>query len=374
MTVNAIFEDQGGALWIGSAFYGLFRLNNTSGAVIHYLYEKSNPNGLAANYITSIFQDSSGILWFGTDSEGIDHFDPRTEAFHDYSPLFAEEEIKSYCTDIYEAQKNDLWIATAGAGLVHYNTGTDTFEYFKHSPRNPGSISHDNLFFITPDPSAAHILWIGTYYGLNRFDSEKKVFLPYFNPITVDPQQSNYFRCALPEPDGTLWLGTGGAGISHFNPSTGAFKNFRHDPQNPNSLSDDSINFIHKDRSGYLWIGTASGFNRFDPKSGTFKTYFTQSPHLISSQIFSICESEDGIFWIGTLGDGLVRFDPREEQVIKTYDKKEGLQSNQLFAILEDEKKICGSAPATGYSNLISKPNILPNSIPTTACFSVNFP
>lgn len=342
MTVNAIFEDRDGSTWIGSARNGLLRLDTTSGAVVHYLYEKGNPNGLAANHITSIFQDSGGILWFGTNSEGIECFDPRTEAFHDYSALFAEEAIKSYGRGIYEAQKNDLWIATAGAGLVHYNTAADVCEYFKHSPKNPGSISHDNLFFVAPDPSDSQILWIGSYYGLNRFDTEKKIFMRCVNPITVDHQHANYFRCALPEPDGTFWLGTGGAGISHFNPHTGSngtFKNFKHDPQNPNSLSDDFIDFIHKGRSDYLWIGTASGFNRFDPKSGTFKTYFTQSPDHISSQVFSICETDDGILWIGTLGDGLICFDPREERVIKIYDKKEGLLNNQVFSILKDEKK-----------------------------------
>ncbi|MDQ1352651.1 MAG: Response regulator [Acidobacteriota bacterium] len=342
MTVNAIFEDRGGSTWIGSARNGLLRLDTISGAVAHYLYEKENPNGLATNYITSILQDSGGILWFSTGSDGIERFDPRTEAFHDYSTLFVEEAIKSYGRDIYETQNNDLWIATSGAGLVHYNTAADDFEYFKHSPGNPGSISHDNLFFITPDPSDSKILWIGTYNGLNRFDSEKKIFLRYFNPITVDHQQFNYFRCALPEADGTFWLGTGGSGLSHYNPhsgSNGTFKNFRHDPQNPNSVSDDFINFIHKGRSGYLWIGAAAGFNRFDPATGTFKTYFTQSPSPISSQIFSICETEDGILWIGTLGDGLIQFDPREGQVIKIFDKKEGLLNNQIYSILEDEKK-----------------------------------
>jgi signal transduction histidine kinase/CheY-like chemotaxis protein/ligand-binding sensor domain-containing protein len=337
--VNAIYQDRNDAIWIGTSFHGLFKIDTTSGAVDQFQYENGKPNGVASNYITSIFQDSGGIMWFGTNFEGINRFDPSTTVFHDYSTHFAGKEIKSYFRDIYEIRSNDLWIATAGAGLLHYNTESEALTYFNHSPKNLASISCDDLFFIAVDPCDTRMLWIGTYNGLNRFDREKRISRRYFNPTAVDYQQSNYFRCGLPEADGTIWLGTGGAGIAHFNPQNNTFKNYRHDPQNPDSLSDDAINFIHKDRSGYLWIGTASGFNRFNPKTGKFKTYFTQSPHLISSQVFSICESDDGILWIGTLGDGLVRFDPRTEQVIKIYNKNEGLLSTQLFAILKDEKK-----------------------------------
>ncbi len=68
---------------------------------------------------------------------------------------------------------------------------------------------------------------------------------------------------------GFLWFGTMD-GLNRFDGYS--FKIYQHDKNNPNSLSDDFINFIHKGRSGHLWIGTASGFTCFDPKSETFKT------------------------------------------------------------------------------------------------------
>jgi len=338
LTINVICGDREGSTWLGTAGGGLIRLDATTGNAAHYLYQKDNPQGVTTNYFNSIFQDSGGILWFGTKSEGISQWDPRTEAFQDYSYPFGKEEINCYPRGIYEAEENDLWVGTSTGGLVHFNTQTGFFENFKHSLKNPHTLSHDNLTFVVPDPLNSQILWIGSFYGLNRFARVKKIFRRYFNPTTVDHEESNLFRCALSQPDGTFWLGTSGGGICHFDPQTATFKNFRYDPQNPTGLSNDSINFIHRGRSHYLWIGTASGFNRFDPKTGIFKKYFTQSPTLIKSQFYSLLETEDGTIWIGTLGDGLIRFDPVKEQIIKIYNKKDGLLNDQVMAILADQK------------------------------------
>ena len=339
LTINVILEDRDGSTWLGTNGGGLIRLNKAAGSAVQYLHQKSNPRGLATNSINSIFQDSGGILWFGTKSEGINQWDPRTGAFQDYSYPFGKEEINCYPLGIYEAEENDLWVGTSTGGLVHFNTQTGLFENFKHSMKNPHTLSHDNLTFVVPDPLNSHILWIGSYYGLNRFDMVEKNFYRYFNPTAVDHEEANFFRCALSQPDGTFWLGTSGAGICHFDPKTGAFKNSRHDPQNPNGISNDFINFIHRARSGYLWIGAASGLNRFDPKSGIFKTYFSKSSSLINSQFYSLLETEYGTLWLGTLGNGLIRFDPVKEKVIEIYDKKDGLLNNQVLAILADQKK-----------------------------------
>ncbi|MCU0286708.1 MAG: hypothetical protein MUF15_09940, partial [Acidobacteria bacterium] len=160
MTIHAVFEDKGGAIWIGSNGNGLLKIDEALGRVARYSYEKGNPHSLSSNVITTIFQDSGGIMWFGTNSEGIESFDPMSEVFYDYSPLFAEEEIKNYPRSIYENQKDDLWIGTAGAGLIHYNTQSYLLEYFKHSANDPGTISHDDLFFVEPDYSLPSILWI----------------------------------------------------------------------------------------------------------------------------------------------------------------------------------------------------------------------
>ncbi len=339
LTINVIFEDRDGTTWLGTAGSGLIRMDAASGDAVHYRYRKDNPQGVSSNIFNSIFQDAGGIMWFGTKSEGISQWNPRSEAFQDYSYPTGNDEVNNYPRDIYEAEENDLWIATAAGGLVHYNILTGFYENYKHSLENPATLSDDRLNFVVPDPLDSQILWIGTFSGLNRFDMNKKKIRRYFNPTAVDREESNFFRCALSQLDGTFWLGTSGGGLSLFDPRTGTFKNIRHDPRNPAALSNDSINFIYRGRSRYLWIGAASGFNRFDPQSAVFKKYFAQSQTLLNSQFYSLLEAADGTLWIGTFGYGLIRFDPIKEQIIKIYDKKDGLLNNQVMAILQDRQQ-----------------------------------
>ena len=40
------------------------------------------------------------------------------------------------------------------------------------------------------------------------------------------------------------------------------------DPDDPGSLSEDTVSALYQDRAGDLWIGTFSGLNRLDPETG----------------------------------------------------------------------------------------------------------
>ena len=49
-------------------------------------------------------------------------------------------------------------------------------------------------------------------------------------------------------------------GLSYFDRRTERFTRlFQHDETNPNSLSDNSVAQIYRDRAGLLWVGTQNG-------------------------------------------------------------------------------------------------------------------
>ena len=61
---------------------------------------------------------------------------------------------------------------------------------------------------------------------------------------------------------GFMWLGT----VDGLNRYDGyEFKTYRHDPNDPNTLSHSRIRALYSDRSGMLWIGTEKGLTRYDP-------------------------------------------------------------------------------------------------------------
>lgn len=80
-------------------------------------------------------------------------------------------------------------------------------------------------------------------------------------------------------------------------------------------LSERNINWIFQDRSGFIWIGTRDGLNRYDGYQ--FKIYRNNpyDPSSISNNFISqMAEDKDGNIWIATLGGGLNKFDPKTDK------------------------------------------------------------
>lgn len=79
-------------------------------------------------------------------------------------------------------------------------------------------------------------------------------------------------------------------------------------------LSDNKINVIHKDRQGFVWIGSASGLNRFDGYSNRIYRHVPgDSTSLGCTYITEITEDRDGRLWM-LAGGGYVTYDPVTER------------------------------------------------------------
>jgi signal transduction histidine kinase/sugar lactone lactonase YvrE len=141
-------------------------------------------------------------------------------------------------------------------------------------------------------------------------------------------------------------------GLDQFDRETGSWRHFRHDPFDPGSLSDDFVSVIFRDRSDALWIGTASGLDRFEPETdtalseGTFTHYQADPGGPVGSpgnNVRTIHEAREGEFWIGTKG-GLYRFDHEEESWSQPYRHDPGdpqsLSDDWVFSFLEDREGI----------------------------------
>lgn len=94
-------------------------------------------------------------------------------------------------------------------------------------------------------------LWIATKDGLNRYDGyEFKVF-------TNDPNDpwsisGNTIIKLFEDSAGRIWAASDNAGLSIYDKKTGRFHHLRHDPSNPASLSGNYISAIVEDTSGYF--------------------------------------------------------------------------------------------------------------------------
>jgi signal transduction histidine kinase/ligand-binding sensor domain-containing protein len=149
-------------------------------------------------------------------------------------------------------------------------------------------------------------MWFGTRGGLNRYDGYQ------FDVFESDPDDpyslsSNSVYSLYEDRMGILWVGTG-KGLNKFDHRTENFTAYMHDPDNPGSLGGNNVWSIFEDRSGTLWIGTHDGgLNKFDRETNQFirYQYDPDDPNSLSSNIVeTIYEDHRGIPWIGT-ADGL---------------------------------------------------------------------
>ncbi len=107
---------------------------------------------------------------------------------------------------------------------------------------------------------------------------------------------------------GFLWLGTAD-GLNRYDGY--GFTVYRPNPKDPNSLSDSWITALLADPDGSLWIGTGQGgLNRYDPKTGKFTRYQNDQKDqssLTSGTVNAIYRDQESNLWVGTTS-GLNRF------------------------------------------------------------------
>ncbi len=175
-------------------------------------------------------------------------------------------------------------------------------------------LSQSSVFAIVQDKRG--LMWFGTWDGLNKYDGYR--FTVYrHNPEDPTSLSDNEIRALYEDSQGVLWIGTMN-GLSRFDREKERFINYRHDPDTPASLGGAKIHAIAEDQNGALWIGTEEGgLSRFNRASGQFLNYQHNpaDPHSLSSNdVRAIFIDSQGILWIGTWGGGLNRFDPETER------------------------------------------------------------
>ncbi len=280
--VWSILQDRHGFMWFGST-NGLIRYDGQ--AAVTFVHAAANPHSLSDNFIDTMIEDRTGALWVGTEGGGLNKFDPRTERFRSFlhDPGNPHSLSSNHVGALCEDRSGILWIGTRGGGLnrlvrsVEGNDEAVTFDRYRQDPNNPQSLSHDDVYAIHQDKTGA--LWIGTYGGgLNKMTlptdeagaAKNGIIRPAFIRYRHDPANPNslsndnvYSICADPFNSDILWIGTWGGGLNRFNTKTGACRRYQNLPTDEHSLSDDKVARVFVDQSNVLWAGTwGGGLNR----------------------------------------------------------------------------------------------------------------
>jgi len=122
---------------------------------------------------------------------------------------------------------------------------------FRHLTPNEG-LSNNVVNGIAQDQYG--FIWLGTNYGLNRFDGIR--VKKYFNKVGDSTSLNNDFiRSLFGDSKGRIWVGSD-PGFCLYDHKKDAFISFK------NALL--NIDAINEDKTGNIWVGTNRGLRRVD--------------------------------------------------------------------------------------------------------------
>ncbi|HUZ59916.1 MAG TPA: two-component regulator propeller domain-containing protein [Hanamia sp.] len=384
--VRAIFEDSHGTFWVGTAGDGLHIMDREKGTFQRLRYDPENPQKLsrppvdnkfsyAVDHITFINEDAEGFIWIGTFSGGINRYNPVTKTV-EYFGTSATGANKLETNDFWSCLKtkdNLLWIstwapATKGQELYKISILSERLNY-SHVGNTIEDFAQDtigNMWFATNhglmlqnkskdyenflldkndngqnnvisnlEPDAKNNLWVSSGSGLYYFDTNSRAFKEYkHSPENRNSISSNTVYSTQLNGYGTIWVGTLG-GLDLLDTKTGIFKHFKNDQTTSNATYDNIIYAVKKDKSGNIWVGSVNGVYRIDPITGKFTEIIRK--HRLS--ITCIYEDTRGRIWLGSENYGLLIKNPNDNDFIQFTDST-GLISNSLgvYGITEDKE------------------------------------
>lgn len=337
--IRAIVQDREGNLWIGTEGDGVNLLERHTESFRHFTSDSSSEIRISSQDVNAICEDGEGNLWLGTGS-GLDHFDWRNRSARNYFPAqLANAGARAKIVNVVYADKhNNLWVGTQNSGLWFFNREQKSFVCYQHDARDPSSLGDNDVRSLHEDTQGN--FWIGTTFGgLNLFDRANKTFRRFF--AEQNDAEGATIRAIWDDERGNLWVGDRD-GLHLFDRATQSFRDYRHDPNEPYSLSHNSVQCIFQDAKGDLWIGTRDGLNFLNTDQSGFKHYQAKARDrrfLNNKVVYALLEDRDGNLWFGTEEGGLNYLDVAKQEF--TYYKHDNtdrasLSVNNIKALLED--------------------------------------
>ncbi|MBD3224096.1 MAG: hypothetical protein GF313_05165, partial [Caldithrix sp.] len=365
--VASIEQDNRGNIWIGlNNEGGLYIYDDDSDYLKHLKKNNANIAGLNDNTINIIYKDRSGIMWIGTKSGGINKFDWKKQVFNHLNMIRGETPSlnDNIVQTIFEENENLIWIGTSRGGVNLLDLSNQSVSYLQvyESKTKISDIQNVKCIFIDKYKN----VWFGTEVGLAIFDRKINKIIHYKNILRNKEKQHLIcypIRALLRDKNDLIWIGTEGHGLIRFNPETETFSQFSRN--NKKWSGGIWVHFIHEDNKNNLWIGS-EGLNLYDRKNDSFSLFntlyavhfmkdiqdriwysrfvggimqvstdgkhlqhITESDGLASNDAWCIFQDESTNIWIST-GKGITRINTEDNSIVN-FDVRDGLQSNEFL-------------------------------------------
>jgi len=225
--INVLLTDRSGNLWIGTE-NGLNLYVYSTDSFVRYFHNPSDPNSLTSSRIFALYEDHAGRLWIGT-NDGLNLFDRISNRFtrYQYNPSDPTSLSYNQVRAITEDSHGFIWVGTVGGGLNRLDPATGRFTRIRRNPAAPPNrtLPDDYILSLLITPIS-----------------------PAGQPSPGQPRTLDSSNSASPHNSHeTLWIGTFYSGLVAYDLASGEFKVYRHDPSDPTTISDNTVNCLALD-------------------------------------------------------------------------------------------------------------------------------
>jgi signal transduction histidine kinase/sugar lactone lactonase YvrE len=338
-TLDALFVEPGGAIWVGIVNEGVARWQsgelkffssaeglNRGNAKVFFAYSEGRVWIASGNFfgsyrdgqLTSFRQDlgsplvmthsQSGLwLWIGDKLQKFEHGQSR--AITNF-PWKSTASVR----DLFEDQTGALWISTAAEGLFRFADGKFSHIQTSHTRINAVSEDHEGNIWVATDGGGVNRLrpknfqlftsrsglredlsdsvWedkFGTIWLGNRSGGLGCISNEVAHAVVLQgPSQPN-INCVAAATDGLIWFSAAGS-LWRFPP--GRSNSVRALPSLPR------VRALFQDSKDRIWVGGDDGLLGYF--SGEQFHFYSNSNGYAGSSARSLAEGPDGSIWIGT--------------------------------------------------------------------------
>ena len=275
-------------------------LITTASAQPHRISHFGVENGLSNNYVVSLTQDRKGYIWIATES-GLNRFDGQQFTVYNKSNSgLSSNELNAVLADPAE---DKVWIGTQRDGLCCFDYSTESITNLKAEDGN--KLVSNDIPYLAPASDGG--IWITHYHmGIQHYDPREQTFTNYnWNNVKGLPRR---YWTARDDGQGNLYVGHVLDGLSIIDMKKMILRNFRHDPNDPNSIPGDEVYSICIDHNKNVWVGTNKGIALFNPDTQQFTVFRHKKDDddsLLPGTVMDIKQMKNGEIWFATSMGGI---------------------------------------------------------------------
>ncbi len=358
-SIVTISEDHNGNLWIGGANV-LVKFDRMNGNFIKVAFDREQ--NLNQPIVEKILIDKKNRIWASTDFFGLHLVNQEKMTSKRKKFILNNKELAN--GDIYsiiETAKNEILAVDNGAGVFYYDENLDEFHLYSNLGTETVGSSSQVLF-----EDEFNRLWIGGARLLSIYNRESK------NIEKVDlfyNKQSKYYSNGIfniiKDKSGFIWIATLDRGLFRYNPVDNKFFHFTEKNKTKNSFKPTRVLSLFQDSFGNIWIGTAiNGLYKVDPNKQPMNIISIPEnlkTNTIADGITAVTKDSNNNLAIGTNGLGVIWKNYKTGSVknYKYFINKKTISSNIITSLTVDKDNNLWIGSSLGLDKLNPKSGII---------------